>query len=262
MIASELEEKKMYLLHELKRYIRSRYFLFSILLSAIVFFIGAHGAKAIIESEGGLALFLTALSFGPTSVFPILAPMIAIFPVYYVYAEEQEGNFATAWKTRISEKGYYLNKFFATGITGALAMVLPVGILLLITVMMYGTGNAFVGTSAGAFASVFDQSQLTYSLIWLGVLAVFGFVYANLCFAASLLVNNKYGAIAVVYAIYILPSFILPFLGLDVFEPSVTASMSLNTNSTPATVFGELFFLLILSVLVGLPTLKRKFHHE
>lgn len=243
-----------YFKNELLRILKSKAFIFPIILSLCMFVGSFLVTKDDIISYGGYSLFYSTMFMGYLPLLPSFAPLLAALPASNSFIQDKQHHFLWGIFNRTTSQQYWIVKFFSVGLAGALALILPLTIWLIINLIFFG--NVHPVDSAGLALSgpfwnlIVTKQDFWYCLINILHCGLFGFIYANIGLLASLFIQKSYAAIGLPFIIYTLPSFIFPYLGLDVLEPVDTFLLNGNGNSTYGTVYGELSLVLIIIVIL------------
>lgn len=241
-----------YFIYELKLSLKSKLFIFAMILSFLSIVFGILGNRLLIEMEEGLTLFFSGFSFSTSSLLPLLAPLIAALPMGNTYLNDQQNNMITAIFVRMTKKKYFFIKFFSVGVMGSLVIVLPLICLFLLNLLIYpSSAPAYMGEIGGPFSTIFKENQRLYAGLLILNSGLFGFIYANIGFVSSIFIKNKYITAFFPLIIYFFPSFIFPLLHLDRYEPVTTFDLSANTTTTFQNIYIQFAFLLVVLFSIG-----------
>ncbi|MGT2732547.1 ABC transporter permease [Streptococcus ruminantium] len=248
-----------YFLAELRRGLKSRLFLISCSLTFIALIVGVVNGWSSIQGIGGLSFFLYAFSLGGGAILPILIPILVSFPFSHSYIEDTEHNMIYAVLSRTTVKNYFFTKFFAIGCVASLSLFLPLLLLLVINQFLFPIGAPiYLGDIKGAWSFIFQENQLWYVMITIIHSTFFAFIYANLSFVSTIYLPNKVTALVAPFLVYYLPSFVFPFVGLDVLEPVNTFDLTANSASNELFVYGQLGCILFLTVVLGIYKIQKE----
>ena len=100
-----------YIHYELKLVLKSKLFVFSIVLSIVSIVIGIAGNILLIEMEKGLTIFFSGFSLSTSSILPLLAPLLAALPMADSFINDFQNNMTTAIFVRESKEDYFFKKF-------------------------------------------------------------------------------------------------------------------------------------------------------
>lgn len=240
---------------ELARALKSRGTFFTMVLIFSLFAICVWQFYGSFLFYKGYALYFFFLLYSPLTVF---APIIAILPFAGSYLHDKENGFLWGVINRSNIQRYWRTKFWSVGITGALALMIPLIILLIVNLAIFGNHHASFGDLTGPFVWLYNTHQ-DFWLILITILhsGLFGFIYANLGLVVSLYIPKSYAVVGFPFLIYLVPAFVFPFLGLSQFEPSATFIFYASSGSTYTSVYGELILVLILVMLAGYWRIRR-----
>lgn len=199
--------------------------------------------------NGFAYLFRLAHSSGTTSILSLLAPLLVTLPFVSSYYMDKKSGFFTYILLRTQRKNYILSKLLSNGLVGGSVLSIPLLMLLAVLMILYPGSSRELVNPGGAFGGVYQQSEVGYLLVIIGISFLFGVTYATLGLGVSAFVNNPYFAMIVPFFVYLVPGFVFPYLSLAYLEPSTTFVIDSNTLSTPVTVFTQLFLLLAIGVI-------------
>ncbi|WP_027964956.1 hypothetical protein [Halalkalibacillus halophilus] len=246
---------------ELKKSIFSSRFLLVFVL--VIFLIVAAGYDQInfALSAGfddmGALYFFTLGHASPTSLLGVLAPIIVTIPYAHTYALERNTGFIREISFRVEKRKYLWAKFWANFVTGGLIIFLPLSIIYVIYIIVFGV-YPFPNPSAGPLGHLAVESPTIYGFFIIIISTIFGAVYASIGIAVSSLFHKTIISHIVPFMVFLLPAFIFPFIGLDRIEPSTTWSPNLNANTTLLGVLSQLSFLLITSLCIYSYGIRKK----
>lgn len=247
-----------YLILEIKRALKGNLFYISLVLNAVCLLIGIWEMKLTISVDKGYAFFYSGIILGGFTMITLLAPAIAALPFSGSFLQDTEHHFIRGVFNRTKCLNYYWRKIISTGISGALALTLPLVGLLLINLLFFGNHHPNIGSLVGPFSEFYKQKQdLVYILFIILNSGLFGFIYANLGLVATLFIPKPYVAIGIPLIVYMVPSFFFTYFGLDRFEPVTTFYLSANASENYLTVYGQLFLLEVVILVVGYLKIKR-----
>ncbi|WP_125605081.1 hypothetical protein [Lapidilactobacillus bayanensis] len=232
-----------YFSRELVRGFKSLNFWIACLLCLAFFMFSFWYNRFTIENAHGYYLFYSVLFFGAVALLPVFAPIIAALPFSQSYLQDKDHHFLWGVMNRMTPQQYWRTKMLVTGILGALVLMLPLFLWLLINLVFLKNNKVpDLMTVAGPFSSLYNTRPLLFCLLLIGHSGLFGFIYADLALVVSLYIEKTYAVIAIPFLAYLLPSFVFPYLGLSRFEPTMTFIINLDPGSTYLTVYGGLLF--------------------
>ena len=148
-------------------------------------------------------LYMYTVPFALSS-FVVFAGIFPGIPYAYSYLEEHNSGYLRFIQLRVSRKRYARQKILFSGLSGGISMLIP-GILIFIVLDILSTN-----TTPDHHSPIFETLMWApYMYIWGGRLVLlikavlmflFGFMWAELALAVSLIFKNRY------------VSFIMPFL--------------------------------------------------
>lgn len=242
---------------EMKRSLKNKRFYTALLLNFLCLLISIWGMRVTISIDKGYSLFYSAITLGSFTMITLLAPVIAALPFSGSFLQDTDHQFIRGVFGRMKPSKYYWNKIVSTGISGFLAIVVPLVCLLIINILIFGNHHANVGSFSGPFSHLYIKEQdLAYIICLILNSGLFGFVYANLGLVTSLFVPKTYATIGIPLIIYMIPSFFFTYFGLDRFEPVTTFYLSANAYETYLTVYGQLLLLEIITLGAGYIRIK------
>lgn len=190
---------------------------FLILLRPLIF-----DGQIYINKEQDMLTWLT----GPmgTSGYLPFASIFPTLPYAFSYLEEKNSGYIKHIISRIGLKKYKLNKIFFTALSGGLAVAVPCFILFL---MLSGMGAE---VSEINYPYMYADSQYApYLFVWGGrfvliikliIIFLFGCGWALIALLISLLVQNRYMAFIIPFAIYQFGWILLTGRVLWIFNPA------------------------------------------
>lgn len=249
-----------YFLRELGRSFFSRYFLLGIFLTLFCLFIGSLSDFYIFEKENGIAIFFDLLFLSETAILPIVAPFIVALPMSMSFVEDKENYFLNGQLARMNRYKYFFTKIFTTGMMGSMVLMIPLMLGLTTLVLIYNNLVPLdeLAITKGVLNNLAKNHSILYSFLIIIHLGVFGFIYSVIGLVASMVVQHKYMALIFPFILYFSPSFIFPFIGVDYIEPVTTFDVLLSYKTTFPLVYGQLFLLFSLALLVGQYVIKKE----
>ncbi|MFA9494201.1 ABC transporter permease [Streptococcus sp. E17BB] len=244
---------------ELKRAVLSQKNLIAMLLVLVSLFIGMMSSWDSIAEFKGVSLFLYAFSLGSGAILPVVAPLIVGLPFSNAYLEDRENHMIYGILTRTTLKTYYIVKIASNSLASALSIMLPLTLFLLTNrIMLPFEKGLYFGEIGGAWSSVFRQHQMLYAILTVINSGIFAAVYANLGLVSTFFIRNKLASAVIPFGLYLLPSFVFPFIRLDRFEPVTTFDLTANTTANVLSVYGQLLLILSVTLVVGFFRLKKE----
>lgn len=248
-----------YFFAEFKRAIQSKNFLIANFLILGSLIVGMISSWSSIRAFKGISFFLYSFSLGTGAILPVVVPLIVCLPFSNSYLQEIENNMIYGIVTRISIKKYYYIKCLTLSLVAALTIIIPLLFFLLTNALIFQfEKGVYFGEIGGAWSSVFKENQLAYVMILIANSAIFAATYANVGFVATFFSHHKLASIVIPFILYLLPSFIFPFIGFDKFEPVTTFDLTSNTSSTIFTVYSQLIIIILLGFSLGYLKLKKE----
>ena len=190
-------------------------------------------------------------------LFYTVWPVLAAMAYGWSYTEERRSGVYDQIACRTSGRTYYVAKYVAVFVSGALAVAVPVlvGLLANALVVPYDpipSGWNLLGNK-NFMASLFYESHWAFALVWVGMCGLFGGAAACLCFIVG--TRLRYGVMVILtpYALYV---------GLDALINSLRTAGLVGTDlvlspmqmvyATPGWANPEWFLFLVLAGLTAL----------
>lgn len=236
-----------FLKQDLNRVFRSYSFWLGFFLTIGSCIFGIYPNIKYANDSGALRLFFYAHSVGSTSIYSLIAPLIAAIPYSYSYCIDKQSGFLNYIYIRETKHKYAISRIISNALAGGIVLALPLLIILISVCIFFPIKSAYLGSVVGAFANIFFKSQIMYIFILIVLSFIFGMIYATIGLAISAFTNNKYLAIVFPFFVYLIPAIIFPIFGLDAIEPSTTLIPHANVNTTESMIFIQLGLLLIIS---------------
>ncbi|MCZ2096248.1 MAG: hypothetical protein LC121_08295 [Anaerolineae bacterium] len=185
--------------------------------------------------------------------FILFVPLLAVLPFADSYSLERASGYIRSILIRCTYRRYLLSKLTVNSIAGGLAVALPLGIIFAASHLFFTTGLAPFYESrlrpVGPASSIYWEYPALFILFLIGVGFVFGAVYATLGLSISFWTTNRYIVLATPFTLYHVANFILGVPGLEKWTPPMTFFPEGVNNSTWLTIFGELGFIFVVSLI-------------
>lgn len=221
------------------------------------------------ESGENIYMIKYLSSMHASGIFDILAPVLAVLPAVTTFCEEYQSGYFRYIKIRTSRKEYITNKIFLVGISGGLAVGLPVliGNSILMS-MAEGTAVNKVSYDVNVFAgSIFENIEYVMGG-WLvavsiaGFAFMFGVVWALAGLAAAVCFTNKYMALLLPFTIYFGVFMIFARLNLYQFSPINLICPDMEFIPSVKFVIGYLLFLFIVFGSIAVAGFNRRWRES
>ncbi|ARU60614.1 hypothetical protein CBW65_05600 [Tumebacillus avium] len=207
---------------------------------------------------------MDAFSFESNLLY-LLLPLLAAIVYADSYLLDEKSGFTKSIYTRVSKGKYLISKFLVTFLTGAMAVLVPLFIHLLVTAMLLpsmmpdpasGTSPMIEGKMwldfyyEHPYAYIF--SYMLIDMLFAGALATFGL-------AVSVFVKKRFVVLLAPFLLYLFLFFILQLLGLPAWIPFKFLQPGQTVlNITVLKIASELVVVLGLSAAVFLTEGKRR----
>lgn len=195
----------------------------SIAFLAFLYDMGIHKAHlSLMQSEAVNPMYASSslfnlwiggepFSLGSTIYFFVF-PLLAAIPYGWSYCEEKNGGYIRLMIARCGRRNYFLSKYIAVFLSGALAMVIPLIFSFLISALYFPAvlPSPIYCTTNGIFydslmSTVYYTVPLLYVFIYLCVDFIFGGLIACVSYVCSCFV--KYSVVAVILPLFLLLAF-------------------------------------------------------
>lgn len=161
--------------------------------------------------------------------YELFAPILAVLPAATLFCDDYNSGYLKSILGRAERNRYIKETIICSSVSGGLAVFLP-SLLACFFYMVNGEPNTIEGMKNG-YSTVFDESvysQLQYIgggvvlvLLFLVLAFVFGAIWSNVGLCASLLIPNRYIAVAIPFAFYFTCHLVFYRIGsLLVFSPA------------------------------------------
>jgi len=209
--------------------------------------------------------WLFAYAEGPTALFVILAPLLAVLPHADAYVMDRTTGYLRFVLLRVPRWRYFLMRLAVVALSGGIATALPLIITFGITNLMLPRG--LPPRSPGELEPVSFLNVVYWSnpdvfvFIATGLAFLFGAVYATFGFAVSAYVDKRYLALVTPFVFYHVTNFVLAALGLEEWTPLGMWVPFGITTSTAFSVFAQLMLMLTATLLAfALRETRRSVH--
>lgn len=188
--------------------------------------------------------------------FVLFAPLAAALPYADTFAQERAQKFSRYVLLRIKHQRYLITKVLVNGLSGGLALALPMTIFFGFTSLKYARmlpassemqhifseffpGQEYVDTRCSGFLCEFYYSSTPDFYIFHRILLgfIFGLVFATLGMAISAFTNNRYIILSFPLIFRSILAFGVNFLGIPVFSPDYVLVTDGPGSMTTLTVF-------------------------
>jgi hypothetical protein len=254
-----------YFANEIIRAIRSWRFAVSLIFSLGLLYLGLVAFYNLNPSppQGWHFAFYNAYDAWIRAVsagaFTLFAPLAATLPYADSFAQERSQKLSRYILLRVKHKHYLLTKFFVNGLSGGLAVALPMAIFFGFTSLKYvrilpptsSSGYTEDWMRCYGFLSEFYLSAPDLYVFYRSLLGfAFGLVFATLGMAISAFTNNRYIILSFPLIFKFIVAFGVNFLGIPVFSPDYVLDPGGILDSTALTTFLPLGFILTVSLAI------------
>lgn len=238
-----------YIKYQLKLILKSKLWFLSLLVSASAMALSLKTNWINIEIHPDTQFFFIGAGIVGIGTFAMLAPIIIALPIFRLYIQDRKNNMLSATLIRTNRKDYFIANSIISSIIGGLAICLPLLILLIITIFIYGTGATELGYTDSPFRYFIHHYQFLFIIIIILNSFLFGVVYANISLMFAFVFKNTYLSLIGPFFVYIFPNLFLPFMNAERFSPAYT--YMLTFGGSIYRILGQLFLLLIISISIG-----------
>lgn len=201
-----------------------------------------------------------------SGAFVLYAPLAATLSYSDSYAQERSQKLSRYILLRIKHKQYLITKFFVNGLTGGLAVALPMAIFFGFTSLKYvrmlpplsSSGYTEDWMRCYGFLSQFylpSPDMYIFYRILLGF--IFGLVFATLGMAISAFTKNRYIISSFPLIFKFILAFGVNFLGIPVFSPDYVLIPTGILDSTALTTFLPLGLIFTASLMIASIRIKK-----
>lgn len=170
-----------------------------------------------------------AFVWAHNGIIGIIAPLIVTLPFADSLALDRSSGYLRFILLRTSRRNYLLSKMFACALAGGLSITLPF-------VVMYGYTSLTLprglpspeqsrivsdARSLGPFGALYREAPDVYIWSLLGLIFIFGMIYAIFGLSLSALTENRYVILSTPFLMCNILHFILSVLGLPQWSPGV-----------------------------------------
>jgi len=256
---------------ELVRAFISRSFLLALVIGllSLVYGLADYASGPDPKDIPGASPFLNnafdAFVWAENSLFALIAPLIAVLPFSDSFVLDRTYGYLNFILARSSYRKYLISKFLANLLSGGISLAIPLILIYIYTNIYYPRGFPSLVEARipydpmpGPLGQLYRHNPDMYILFLVGLAFVFGSVYATLALAISSLVHNRYVVLSSPFLLYMVASFILAVLQMEIWSPPATLTPhSLNSTSW-ITVFGELGGIFLISSVVLLIVARKE----
>ena len=183
----------------------------------------------------------------------LFVPVLAALPFADSYALDRVSGYLRAVLMRASYRRYLLTKLGTNLLAGGLVLVLPLILFFLVSHFLFAADLPSIQEArmrpTGPASSLYWDHPTLFIGFLIGVAFAFGAVYATLGMAISFWATNRYVVLATPFVLYHAANFILGVAGLARWTPPMTFFPEGVNNSTWLTIFGELGFIFVVSLI-------------
>lgn len=183
----------------------------------------------------------------------ILLPLIATLPYGYSMFEDRKSAFMKQIIIRCGKKDYYKAKFIAVFLSGGTAVVIPLLINLMVTLMFLPSfcpdpseGRYWIGNST-MLSGLFYSHPNIYISIYLMIDFIFAGLLANIALVVSELTEHRFVSEIAPLFVYVFVDSIFGLNNKYYFQPVYFLTGSLSIIKWYA-VFGEMFLLALITI--------------
>lgn len=187
---------------DLKRVITEPAFFISIALNLILLF----GAMLYYLTAGETEILYTSAQ---ALALPFAAPVLAAMPYSVMIMQEKETRFGTLMTIKLRKSGYQLARLLTSGISGALALLIPQLALFVVCLCIGGVPD------------------LAFALKCLILPITFGFGYAAISYGLTFVNRHRYVPLVMPQVLYLLCIYAFPHLKLERFYPPLDIAPSI-----------------------------------
>ena len=187
---------------DLKRVITEPAFFISIALNLILLF----GAMTYYLTAGETETLYTSAQ---ALALPFAAPVLAAMPYSVMIMQEKETRFGTLMTIKLRKNGYQLARLLTSGISGALALLIPQLVLFLVCLCIGGVPD------------------LGFAAKCLVLPVTFGFGYAAISYGLTFVNRHRYVPLVMPQVLYLLCIYAFPHLKLERLYPPLDIAPSI-----------------------------------
>ena len=212
---------------DLKRVITEPAFFISITLNLILLF----GAVAYYLTAGETETLYTSAQ---ALALPFAAPILAAMPYSVLIMQEKETRFETLMTIKLRKSGYQLARLLTSGISGALALLIPQLALFVVCLCIGGVPD------------------LVFALKCLILPITFGFGYAAISYGLTFVNHHRYVPLVMPQVLYLLCIYAFPHLKLERFYPPLDIAPSIYGGEITLQRFAVPLILTVSAILLTL----------
>ena len=202
--------------------------------------------------------WFTALGHGSRSFFLYAVPIICTLPFSYSYIEDKNSGYLRNILCRIEYKKYFKAKLLTNGIMGGLALLIPVVFIFIVSSIKYpvaifvipGTTDVTGFYPVGIFAGNYAINPFGYIIYNFINVFIVGFIYSLFGMACSILTNTKISALLIPTIFYMGVNMFANFIAKAQYSSFTTVLPWLDERTTIFNIYGQLFAIFILSIVV------------
>jgi len=197
-------------------------------------------------------------NYSPFSiVFYYLLPIISALPFSWTLASEIKSGYRKLVVVRSGRMNYYFSKYFATFVSGALVIAIPLVINYVIVACFVPArlpdpGECiWYGVYMNSFLSeLFYTQPLVYDLTIITIDALFAGLWATLCLSMGFFIKNKASVIILPYVLLLIHQFICTIVSAYRFYIELSPFNFLRGYETSNTVNEAIVFLSLLLIFI------------
>lgn len=191
----------------------------------------------------------------------LVAPtLICTIPFAYRYAEEHKSGFEKNVFLKLGYKNYYKSLMISNAVIAFLSMF--IGLLLyfiLVNIIFNAEPNIeylerYKNEILGGFMNI-SPNMYIFAIILHS--SFFALVYGVLGMAFTFFVKIKNVSVLFPFLFYTVGSLVALHFGITRIEPKATFSLTLVSENSPIYIYGSLFLILILSVVLSYSKFKK-----
>ena len=212
---------------DLKRVITEPAFFISIALNLVLLF----GAMAYYVTVGETENLYTSAQ---ALALPFAAPVLAAMPYSVMIMQEKETRFGTLMTIKLRKGGYQLARLLTSGISGALALLIPQLALFVVCLCIGGVPD------------------LGFAAACLVLPITFGFGYAAISYGLTFVNRHRYVPLVMPQVLYLLCIYAFPHLKLEHFYPPLDIAPSIYGGEITLQRFAVPLILTVSAILLTL----------
>lgn len=209
----------MFFRYQLKKSILSKEMLLALSIAFVCLFIGGYDPLFLYSDTDFAYIFFNSVCTGTSCILALIYPMVATLPYAASYSEAKRTGYINYEYMKVSKCKYVVTKILTVGISGGIAIAIPVFFILVLSLICKGSSidNSTIISYITHGEELFIQSPICYCLLYVVNSFICGFIFAVLGLTISTYTTSR-------FLVNIIP------FGIFIFGAMFLANININLN--------------------------------